>query len=308
MENYFSIQSLPDKRITLKSYIADLPAVQCVKFDEEGVYLAAGCNGKIAMITSAKMHTINTEDSVTSLCWKPRISTAKTKNVVIVGESLGGISQWHCTSRKQVYNIQTPSEVFSIDYHRWFNLVVCGGRDGILRIYDDITQSLVTEFEQKHTNRIFCVKSHPEDENLLISGGWDSTIQVWDIRVPQSIRSILGPHICGESIDLKNSFLLAGSWRDKNSLQVFDFASGHPIRNLSQKTHSWIYSSKFSEDGESCVAVGSNENQLLLFDNFEQTGNVLGFPQPVFSVDMSKNKKMLAAGCGDGSVVIFNLN
>jgi hypothetical protein len=56
------------------------------------------------------------------------------------------------------------------------------------------------------------------------------------------------------------------------------------------------------------VAVGSNENQLLLFDNFEQTGNVLGFPQPVFSVDMSKNKKMLAAGCGDGSVVIFNLN
>ena len=308
MENYYDIQCKIPKKVTLKTYISDLPAIQCVKYDDEGIYLAAGCNGKIALMTSAKMHTINTEDSITSIAWKPKLSTAKTKNVIITGESMGGISQWHCTSRKQVYHISTPTEIFSIDYHRWFNLVVCGGRDGILRIYDDITQSLVSEFEQKHTNRIFCVKSHPEDENVLISAGWDSTIQVWDLRAPAAVRSIFGPHVCGDAVDIRGSYLLAGSWRDKNSLQVFDFGTGNLVRNLDQKVNSWIYSCKFAEDGSMCVAAGSNSNQFMLFENFEICANVLNFPQPVFTVDVSRNKKLASVGCGDGSVVVFNIN
>jgi len=33
-----------------------------------------------------------------------------------------------------------------------------------------------------HSNRIFCVKFHPNDPNVLLSGGWDTTIQIWDTR------------------------------------------------------------------------------------------------------------------------------
>lgn len=308
MESYYSIHSSPTHSISTKTFISDLPAIQCVKYDEDGAYLAAGCNGKIALITTAKMHTINCEDSITSIVWKPRISTSKTKNVLIASESLGAISQWHTTSRKLVYRIETPCEVFSIDYHRWFNLILCGGRDGVLRLYDDITKTLVTEFEQKHTNRIFCVKAHPDDENILISAGWDSTVQIWDIRTSAAIRTIMGPHICGESIDIKGDLLLAGSWRDKNSLQVFDFPTGRLIKDVPLNAGSWVYSSKFSNDGSMCIAAGSNVNQLVLFEGFNQIGNILGFPQPLFTADITKNKKNVAVGCGDGTVTIFNIN
>lgn len=308
MESYYSIHSTTPHRITTKTFISDLPAVQCVKYDEDGAFLAAGCNGKIALITTAKMHTINCEDSITSLVWKPRLSTSKTKNVLIASESLGAISQWHTSSRKLIYKIDTPCEIFSIDYHRWFNLILCGGRDGILRLYDDITKALVTEFELKHTNRIFCVKTHPEDENVLVSAGWDSTIQIWDIRTPEAVRSILGPHVCGESVDFKENFILAGSWREKNPLQIFDFGSGRVFQDLNLAVGSWVYSSKFSSDGTMCVAAGSNANQALIYENFTQIGHILGFPQPLFSVDLTKNKKTLAVGCGDGSVTTFNIN
>lgn len=56
-----------------------------------------------------------------------------------------------------------------------------------------------------HTSRIFDAVFHPQSNNEFISGGWDDTIQFWDIRQPQSIRYITGAHICGEGIDIHKS-------------------------------------------------------------------------------------------------------
>ena len=33
-----------------------------------------------------------------------------------------------------------------------------------------------------HSNRVFSLKFVAEDPNLLVSGGWDNTVQVWDVR------------------------------------------------------------------------------------------------------------------------------
>ncbi|RHY34961.1 hypothetical protein DYB32_000530 [Aphanomyces invadans] len=89
-----------------------------------------------------------------------------------------------------------------------------------------------------HSNRVFSVKFHPLDENTIISGGWDNTIQIWDTRVGHSVRGIYGPHIAGaahvqitnlpdgldltgDAIDInaKNE-ILTGSWRPENPLEV----------------------------------------------------------------------------------------
>jgi COMPASS component SWD3 len=43
------------------------------------------------------------------------------------------------------------------------------------------------------------------DENVLVSGGWDSVIHQWDVRVGKSVRSFYGPHVAGDSIDFKNN-------------------------------------------------------------------------------------------------------
>lgn len=76
--------------------------------------------------------------------------------------------------------------------------------------------------EAGHSNRIFCAKFHPKNSNLVVSGGWDNTIQVWDISTRRSVRSLYGPHICGDSIDfdLTGELLLTGSYRKEDPLQV----------------------------------------------------------------------------------------
>ena len=46
---------------------------------------------------------------------------------------------------------------------------------------------------------------------VMLSGGWDKTVQVWDQRAgPLAVRSLYGPFICGDALDLKGDRILTG--------------------------------------------------------------------------------------------------
>jgi len=66
-----------------------------------------------------------------------------------------------------------------------------------------------------HSNRVFAVKFDPTSEHVIASGGWDNTVQIYDIRKKGPVASIYGPHVCGDSIDFFNdgNTLLTGSYR-----------------------------------------------------------------------------------------------
>ena len=84
-----------------------------------------------------------------------------------------------------------------------------------------------------HVNRIFSVKCLKKDPNIFFSGGWDSTIQVWDVRYPQgSVRKICGPSISSDSLDIMGNLLLCGNYTNTDILQQYDFASGELSENI----------------------------------------------------------------------------
>jgi len=63
----------------------------------------------------------------------------------------------------------------------------------------------------KHDNRVFCLKWNPEDNNMLLSGGWDQSVFFWDVRVKTSVHHIYGHYIGGEAIDFKGTQVLLGN-------------------------------------------------------------------------------------------------
>mmetsp|Transcript_707 Transcript_707/g.990 ORF Transcript_707/g.990 Transcript_707/m.990 type:complete len:215 (-) Transcript_707:240-884(-) len=75
-----------------------------------------------------------------------------------------------------------------------------------------------------HGNRIFCVKFNKGDQNMIVSGGWDNNIFVYDMRYRGPVHAIYGPHICGDAIDFKSDgyTMLAGSYRGEDALEVYD--------------------------------------------------------------------------------------
>ena len=76
-----------------------------------------------------------------------------------------------------------------------------------------------------HTDKVFSIVNHPTNPQVqnprtrsyqglpqhvhvfqeFISGGWDSTIHVWDARQPHSVRRFHGPFVAGEGLDMDRS-------------------------------------------------------------------------------------------------------
>ena len=64
-----------------------------------------------------------------------------------------------------------------------------------------------------HSNIISCLRHHPTDPNLFVTGAWDSSIKLFDLRSKGPLSSLMtkGP-ICGDSVDLFDDMIVAGSY------------------------------------------------------------------------------------------------
>lgn len=81
-----------------------------------------------------------------------------------------------------------------------------------------------------HVNRVFSVKCLEKDPCVFFTGGWDSMVQIWDVRNPAgSVRKICGPTITSDSLDLKDNILLSGNYTNNDTVQLYDFGSGQLI-------------------------------------------------------------------------------
>ncbi len=106
-------------------------------------------------------------------------------------------------------------------------------------MYDERTRKLKVTLEgggtgePGHSNRVFALKFDKEDGNILLSGGWDNNVKIWDVRSGQAVRSIYGPYICGDSLDLQDTYVLTGSWRAEKQVQMWDLGTGELVEELS---------------------------------------------------------------------------
>jgi COMPASS component SWD3 len=85
-----------------------------------------------------------------------------------------------------------------------------------------------------HSNRVFCLKFNPYNPNLICSGGWDNTVQIYDVRKRGPVMSLYGPHICGDAIDYKSDghTILTGSYRDKDVLELWDLRTKEKVKTI----------------------------------------------------------------------------
>lgn len=72
-----------------------------------------------------------------------------------------------------------------------------------------------------HSNRVFCVKFYKDDDNRLITGGWDNKIVFWDLRQEKPIHTEMGRMIYGDAIDVfEGGLMLSCSWQDKDQIKL----------------------------------------------------------------------------------------
>jgi len=263
--------------------------------------------------------------------------------VLVSTNAVGAIQHWHLTSGKCLNTLEEENnQIFALDYRPDGLAFATGGKDATIRIYDEATKTLTQSLKAGlgygsrtttgHSNRVFSVKFHPEEEHLVASGGWDNTVQIWDTRAGHAVRSIYGPHLCGDSLDLvvqgKATSLLTGSWRPGSPLEIWDFESGKLVQEVEWSSSilgdqaCLLYAAQFSKNdgqGRYIAAGGSGANEARIFDRqatsssgasggAESTalvGTVTGMSRGVFSTDWCPVADKVAVGTGDGTIRIL---
>ena len=114
-------------------------------------------------------------------------------------------------------------------------------------MYEESTKSISHEFpggnwqNSGHSNRVFSVKFLPDDPQVILSGGWDSNIYIWDLRIKKSQGAIYGASLSGDTLDFKNGVILSGSCRIRDQVQLWDFRTRQLIESPKSSDNAYVY-------------------------------------------------------------------
>lgn len=333
--NQSSTLRLSQKKIVPHLDISDNPSEVFVsKFSPDGALLAAGCGDGAVRVFDAETGRLNYNLNIaahamptTALCFRPVTETSRTRNVLIAANADGSVQHWHITSGRCLHEINDPENpLFTVNYSANGKKFATAGKDFAVRVYDEATKTLVSKMEggyhaitKGHSNRVFSLKFDEKDDNILVSGGWDNTVQIWDLRVERSVRSFYGPHICGDAVDVYDGTILTGSYRNNNQLQTWDLGTGKLIKDipwggssnaLSKGQSCQLYAASFSPGGELIGAGGAGVNEAKIFDRTcgdALVGTVAGLSRGVYSLDFNSDGSKFVVAGGDCTVRLFSV-
>lgn len=152
-------------------------------------------------------------------------------------------------------------------------------KTGIKELTDDLNTQMVT-VAARHSNRIYSCKFasglSSVSDHMVVSGGWDTTLQCWDLRAPgPSVKSFRGAYLAGDALDVYENTILTASNRYDNQVQLWDMRFGKDPVSVKTVEGNLAFAAGFSkgaswevEDRFFCAGgIGpAEESDLIVFD------------------------------------------
>ncbi|XP_065071468.1 uncharacterized protein LOC135696115 [Rhopilema esculentum] len=317
-----------------KFKLGDDNGVFSVQFDNSGGKAATGLgSGSIQLYSSLKLERIR-KLLPGSFIGLPVMSVkfypTTTKNLLLAAGADGSISVWD--TEKLVHNesIDEPgNQIGAMDFSNDGTYFATAGKDKSVRLYDSETLQLkknyfgvdvlemesdeISSSESGHSRKILALKFHPDDRDVILTAGWDHTVKIWDIRTDGVVRTVRGPFVCGDGLDVLGDEILTGSWVAHHSLQVWDYASGKMIDELpfpvSDHQGEFLYCARFW-NSKTVVAGGSGSNDVKIISRETKTviDSIDGENHCVQAMDINKKTKKIIFGTSGNILKLANID
>lgn len=282
-------------------------------------------DGSISVINPKEEHKYKTK-MLTNQCPATSIIWKNSKQF-LVGDTDGNIYELEYQKSENdiitLSKIQDPTEqILALEHSNQLGITLYAGKSMRITILNDLNKKIIKSFEPGdayaigHTNRIFAIKFSDLIPNSFISAGWDGTLFMWDVRVNKPVNSIFGPVVSGDSLDIHENMILAGSYRDKDSLELYDIRNYKKICNvdwsLSTNQYNYVSSCKFNknkDEGEFIIAGSCLSNQVGIFKKeIVYTNEVIisGMKKGVYTSGFANSESKFFFGTSDGEFNVFH--
>lgn len=125
---------------------------------------------------------------------------------------------------------------------------------------------------------------------------------------------MIGPYVCGDSIDLRGNTLVTGSYSGDHKLLLWDIRTRKILQsikwdNQSDAIETNIFSAKFCPNlNKNLLAVcSSNTNHFQLYEckDYNIYAAYRYLDKPIYTLDFTSNGDYCAFGGADGSIRII---
>ena len=194
--------------------------------------------------------------------------------------------------------------VLSVAFHPSGMTLASGGKDGIVRFWDEATGNSVQTL-QGHKNAVHSVAFSP-DGQILASGGVDGTVRLWDADEGTWLQTLRSHRDAVHSVAFSPDGQIWASGGTDGTVHLWDADSSILLQTLRSHRDA-VYSVAFSPDGR-ILASGGADGTVHLWGADEGTWlqTLQGHKNAVHSVAFSPDGRILASGGADGDVYLWD--
>lgn len=263
----------------------------------------------------------------TCVRWLPKEleeETCKSYRLISVS-SAGGIFgwKWDGTDLFRFKKLEEKgNEISLVDISPKGDTFLTCGKDRIVRLYNSETFQLIGELKKginddgslrtTHTSRVFSVRF--VTATLAASAGWESPLQLWDLRTLRSEREIVGTQGSSDCVEpiAHSCLLLFTDTKSSPKLRVLD-----PISRNEREEETRIINekltasdnplvSRFCPSTSSIWCACSSPNKVI--NVLLSTGSIVGeidLPGSPLNLTIDDyNGMMIYVSCQDGQIVV----
>jgi hypothetical protein len=199
-------------------------------------------------------------------------------------------------------------EVHDVDVSQDGRLLVTGGHDGTVRLWDTTSGRVMRTF-QGHRGAVTGV-SLSADTRRIASGGYDGTVRVWDASSGEEVVVLRGHETAVSGVALSGNGLRVVSISHDRTVRCWDTVA--PRSSLVLHGHEApAYRVVLSSDGQRIASAGGGDETVRIWD--AGTGRSRSVLRPatgrrgyVWSVAFSPNGQFVASGNGGGTIRIWD--
>lgn len=266
-----------------ESTFCHLGIVRCVAISRDGKYGISGSQDKTLRVWDLKTYAVKT------------FTTSK-PILTLLGHTAGVISVAMRWDGKFVISGSDDNTVKVWGGHRE-ELTKPGGCEGTA------IQTLVG-----HKQPVLCV-AWSEDGRFAMSGSFDKTIRVWDMKKYTALQTLTDHTRVVCSVAMSRDGRLAMSGSDDDSLKIWNCKSKPctPIHSLQGRSNG-IASVALSADGRVAV-TGGNDSTVKVWDLTTQQEilTLAAHSKSVYSVAMSGDGRVAASASNDKTIKVWCL-